>query len=117
MLKWGSMHLVVRRVVQCLYVHETGRRLPDTHESRVASAEVLSQFGMEEVDEFRQRFVEPLAQQKWNLVADNQFAYSVIHTSRPFVSVWGLVFYGILPFVGFTSPKAHLLAGQTGKVS
>ena len=107
-VEMGRIHMVIRRVVQCLYVHETGTRLPDTHESRVASNEVLSHFGPEKVEEFRNLFVEPLVQQEWKVVAAGQFAYSVIHTNRPFVSVWGLVFYGVLPFVGFTGRRVRL---------
>ncbi len=106
-VEMGRIHMVIRRIVQCLYVHDTGTRLPDTHESRVASNEVLSQFGPEKVEEFRQTFIEPLSRQEWEHVADNQFAYSVIHTNRPFVSVWGMVFYSVLPFVGFTGPKVR----------
>ena len=105
----GRIHLVVRRIVQCLYLHETGTMLPiETHESRVASVEMLQQFGLDEVDQFRSSFIEPLANQELKLYANSQFAYSVIHTSKPFVSVWSLLFYGILPFIGFTSTKVQL---------
>jgi len=74
------IHAVIRRIVQCLYAHETGNRLPNTHESRVASLEVLSRLGPDKVREFHTEFVEPLANQEWRLVAKRQFAYSVIHT-------------------------------------
>ncbi len=38
----GRIHLVVRRIVQCLYLYETGTKLPtETHESRVLSMEML----------------------------------------------------------------------------
>ena len=104
-VEMGRIHLVIRRIVQGLYAHETGTRLPDTHESRVASNEVLSHFGPEKVEEFRSLFIKRLVHQKWRVVADNQFAYSVVHTNRPFVSVWGLVFYSVLPFVGFTGRR------------
>jgi hypothetical protein len=106
-VEMGRIHMVIRRVVQCLYAHETGRRLPDTHESRVASTEVLSQFEQEKREEFRKLFVARLIEHKWNIVAGNQFAYAVIHTERPFVPVWGMTFYGSLPFVGFTGRKTQ----------
>jgi hypothetical protein len=106
-IEMGRIHLVIRRTVLCLYAHETRTILPDTHESRVASLEVLSRYGANKVEEFSRMFIEPLTLQKWNRIAGNQFAYSVIHTNRPFVSVWGLMFYDILPFVGFTGPKVE----------
>jgi hypothetical protein len=107
-VEMGRIHTVIKRTVQCLYLHETGEKLPDTHEVRVASLEVLAQLGPEKAQEFRRDFIEPLAQQALKLVADNQFAYSVIHTSGQFVSVWGLIFYGILPFVAFTGRKVRM---------
>ncbi len=78
---------VTKRKVQCLYLYEDGEKLPNTHEVRVASMEGLAQLGPEKAQEFRRDFVEPLAQQELKLVVDIQFAYSVINTSRPFVSV------------------------------
>ncbi len=43
-----------------------------------------------------------------HLYANKQLAYWVIHTGKPFVSVWALLFYGILPFIGFTGPKVKV---------
>jgi hypothetical protein len=108
-VEMGRIHAVIKRTVQCLYLHETGDKLPDTHEVRVASLEVLAQLGPEKAQEFLGDFVEPLAHQALKRVADNQFAYSVNHTNRQFVSVWGLIFYGILPFVAFTGRKVRML--------
>jgi hypothetical protein len=102
------IHAVIKRTVQCLYLHEIGQKLPDTHEVRVASLEVLAQLGLENAEEFGRDFIEPLARRRVKLVADGQFAYSVISTSCQFVSVWGLIFYGILPFVALTGSKGSL---------
>ena len=102
----GRIHLVVRRIVQCLYLHETGAKLPtETHESRVLSMELLGKMGPDKPQELREDYIEPLMNEPIRHYANSQFVYSVIHTGRPFVSVWGLLFYGILPFIGFTGPK------------
>lgn len=101
-VEMGRIHKVIRRVIQCLYMHETGRRLLDTHQPSVASIEVVSRLEPKKKAAFSRLFLERLAQQEWRSVADGQFAYSVIHTDRPFVSVWGLSFYGTLPFVALT---------------
>lgn len=104
----GRIHAVIKRTVQCLYLHEVGEKLPDTYEVGVVSLDSLAQFAHEEIQEFRRDFVEPLCQTEQRLIADNQFGYSVMNTSRPFVSVWALVFYGVWPFVALTGPKNRI---------
>ena len=105
----------MRRIVQCLYLHGTGTKLPtETHESRVLSLEMLGTMEPDRPQTLRENFIEPLMKEPIHLYANNQFAYWVIHTGQPFVSVWALLFYGILPFVGFTglkvdTPQANLL--------
>ncbi len=105
----GRIHLVVRRIVQCLYLHETGTKLPtETHESRVLSMEMLGTMDPDRPQKLREDFIEPLMKEPIHLYANNQFAYWVIHTGKPFVSVWALLFFGILPFIGFTGPKVKV---------
>ncbi|WP_145201214.1 hypothetical protein [Thalassoglobus polymorphus] len=102
----GRIHLVVRRIVQCLYLHETGTSLPvQTHESRVLSIESLGRMEADRPQKLRDDIITPLMQEPINLYADNQFAYWVTHTNVPFVSAWALLFYGRLPFIGFTGKK------------
>lgn len=102
----ARIHLVVRRIVQGLYYHDTGTVLPpDTHESRVLSMEMLSMMESDAPQKLRDEFIEPLMKEPIHVYADNQFAYWVIHTGKPHVSVWALLFYGVLPFIGFTGPK------------
>lgn len=102
----GRIHKVVRRIVQCLYLYDTGTKLPtETHESRVLSMEMLATMGEDAPQKLQHDFIEPLMKEPIHLYANNQFAYWVIHTNKPFVSVWALLFYGRLLFVGFTGPK------------
>ena len=109
----GRIHAVVRRIVQCLYLYETGLKLPTvTHEARVVSIEMLQEFEPAERAEFQKRFIEPLARQDLKLVASNQFGYSVIHTGRPYVSAWTLLFYGSLPFVRFPTGRKQPTLGK-----
>ena len=104
----GRIHLVVRRIVQCLYLHETGTKLPtETHESRVLSIEMLGKMEPDRPKMLREDFIDPLMEEPIHLYANKQFAYWVIHTCEPFVSVWALLFYGALPFIGFTGPKTR----------
>lgn len=105
----GRIHLVIRRTVQCLYLHDTGTKLPtETHETRVASIEMLSKMEPGSTTRLHETFINPLMKEPIHLYAGNQFAYWVIHTGKPFVSVWALLFYGTLPFVGFTGPKVKV---------
>ena len=68
-------------------------------------------FGMMEPDgpqKLREDFIQPLMKEPIHLYTNNQFAYWVIHTGKPFVSVWALLFYGTLPFIGFTGSKVNV---------
>ena len=104
----ARMHVVVERTVQCLYLHETGKRLnPVTHELTALGDDYLSQFSPEEVEEFQRNFVIPLSDP--TVIGDNAFAYASIHTSRDSVSAWGLMFYGAFPFVALTGPRKRPL--------
>jgi hypothetical protein len=74
--------------------------------------EMLARMEPEAPQRIREDFIEPLMQEPIHGCADNQFAYRVIHTNRLFVSVWAVLFYGVLPFIGFTGPKVNVPAGQ-----
>ena len=69
--------------------------------------EMLGTMQEDEAQELREDFIEPLMKEPIHLYANSQFAYWVIHTGEPFVSVWALLFYGVLPFIGFTGPKVQ----------
>lgn len=99
------IHSVLERTVQCLYLHETGRRLPQTHEATAFSDEFLAQLGSEKAHQFQHDFVLPLAQQDPKIIGNGQFAYSMIHTTHDYVSVWGLLFYQRVPFVVLTGTR------------
>lgn len=105
----SRIHLVVRRIVQCLYLHHTGIKLPtETHESRVLSIESLAAMDPDAPRRLREDFLDQMAKEPNHIYANNQFSYRVIQTEKPFVSVWALVFYGKLPFVAFTGPKVNV---------
>ncbi len=96
------LHNVVERTVQCLYLHETGKRIPETHRVIAIGEDFLKQFGPEQIRKFREDFVNPLAELDPTIIGEDAFAYAVIHTSRDFVSVWALLFYGSVPFLALT---------------
>ena len=72
------------------------------------SEEMLDKIEPDRRQKLHEDFIEPLMKEPIHLYANNQFAYWVIHTEKPFVSVWALLFYGVLPFMGFTGPKVEV---------
>jgi hypothetical protein len=107
--------LVVEWTVKCLYLHETGKRIPDTHEVIALSDDYLSQFDAPWIRKFQREFVEPLCKLDPKVNGKDCFAYAYIHTSKEFVSVWGILFYGSVPFVALTGIRPPLWARATAK--
>lgn len=107
------LHVVVERIVQCLYLHETGKRLDlETHEVSALCDDYLNQFDEGEQRQFHENFVIPLSQLDPTIIGDDVFAYASIHTPKAFVSVWGLLFYGSVPFIALTGPRKRPLRGE-----
>jgi hypothetical protein len=100
---------VVERTVQCLYAHETGRRIPDTHEVLALNDDYLKQFEPDWVRDFQRDFVQPLAELNPKVVCPDAFAYACIYTTVSFTSVWGLLFYRSMPFVALTALRKRPL--------
>ena len=105
--KVWRIHEVIKRTIQCLYLYETGTRLPDDHCVSVMSDLLFQSFSVEKQTEFRDTFVAPLNHVSPSVIADGQFAYSVVYMPDLSLSIWSLVFYGRLGYIGFTAPNSH----------
>jgi hypothetical protein len=99
------IHAVVERTVRCLYYHETGRRIPEVNEVSIVCNDFLRQFSPEKISDFQRTFVRPLTELAPTIIGGDAFAFASIHTNQEFVSIWGLLFYGYLPFVALTGNR------------
>jgi hypothetical protein len=104
------LHKVVERAVQCLYLHDTGRRLNEqTHEVFALGEDYLQQFSPEEIAQFQRDFIGSLSEREPTIIGNGTFAYAAIHTSSEFVSFWGLLFYGSFAFIALTGTRRRPL--------
>ena len=103
------LHSVVERTVQCLYLHETGQRIPETHEVIAIGEDSMKQLKPDRIRRLQENFMLPLAELDPKIIGGDAFAYAVIHTGRAFVSAWGLLFYGSVPFIALTTTRKRPL--------
>ena len=89
---------VVKRTVRGLFYTETGKRLPDTHDIAVVTAQELSDQEPVFTQEFLRTMVDPLRHIPPKVLGDNVFQYRYVMGNFP-VSVWKLVYYGRIPFI------------------
>ncbi len=108
------IHAVIEQTVRCLYLHETGERIPQVNEVSVFCNDFLRQFNKEKVIDFHETFVVPLAEQTPKTIGGDTFAYSWIDTGEAFGSIWGLVFYGYMPFVALTGTRQKKVVDVAG---
>lgn len=97
---------VVERIVRGFYFAERGSPLGLANEVRVYANEDLQQETQDVLDELTKNILLPLAAQTPKVIGDNVFSYRFhIPDENPMYSVWGLSFYGAIPFLCLTGPR------------
>lgn len=101
------IHKVVERTVRGLFYHESRRRLADGYGVEVRCNDSLADAPAEYLAEFCETICDPLSQIPPTVIGNDIFSYRfVITRENPDVSVWGLIFYGNVPFVALTGPES-----------
>jgi len=104
----NRVHEVIRRIGRCLYLYETGERLPPTHGVKAVSMEMMSQHSLAYNQRIKEAILQPLSEQPLRVVAGGMFAYSFLHEEATGASVCGMVFYGVLPFAAVFANERRL---------
>lgn len=96
---------VVERTVRGLFAHEMCMRLADGYDVLVHSDDSLGDQLPEHVASLQKTVLGPLLRIPSKVIGDNVFSYRFLRTNEdPFVTVWGMIFYGNIPFLAFTGP-------------
>lgn len=96
---------VVERVVRGLYFAEVCIPLGLDNRVKVVLNEDLFAESKEFIEELKRTILDPLSSRKAKVIGDNVFIYRYhIVEEDPFVSIWGISFYGSVPFLCFTGP-------------
>jgi hypothetical protein len=91
--------------VRGLYFTESGNPLGLNNEVRVYADEDLEEQPVDVLEQLKQTILNPLATLPPKIIGDNIFLYRYqIMTENPLVSVWGVSFYGHVPFLAMTAP-------------
>ncbi len=101
------IHKVVERIVRCLFLHETGRRLDDDSTVHIFSDDSLACSNPITVSDFVQQIVRPLYALGAKTIGGEAFSYRFWLTPEKRDSVWGITFYESVRFVGLTKDRAH----------
>ncbi len=97
---------VVERVVRGFYFAESFQPLGQNNNVNVLSDDDLINESEEVIEELTQNILLPLASIEPKIIGDNIFTYRHhITDENPAYSVWGLSFYGHVPFFCITGPK------------
>jgi hypothetical protein len=97
---------VVERTVRGLYFAESGNPLGLNNEVRVYSNEDLEEQPQDVIDQFKQTILIPLAAYPPKVIGNNVFLYRHhIVKENPLFSIWGVSFYGQVPFLAMTGPR------------
>ncbi len=100
------IHRVVERTVRGLYFAESGNPLGLNNEVRVYSNEDLEGQPQDVMDQLKQTILIPLATYPPKVIGNNVFLYRhQIVKENPLFSVWGVSFYGRVPFLTMTGPR------------
>ncbi len=96
---------VVGRIVRGLYFAESGKPLGLNNEVRVYTDEDLAEQSVEVIQELKQTILNPLASLPPRIIGHDIFLYRYqIMKGNPFISVWGMSFFGHVLFLAITAP-------------
>jgi hypothetical protein len=100
---------VVERTVRGLYFTKLGNPLGLNNEVRVYQNEDLEGYPQDVIDQLTQKILTPLATYPPNVIGNNVFLYRYhIAKENRLFSVWGVSFYGQVPFLVMTGPPSHI---------
>jgi hypothetical protein len=108
----GRLSRVARRVITGLYFHEFGERLPDTHEAVAWQESGLQRVGEATRAQLRQwcNFAQSAPEKT---IGEDVFSYWYQPVpDEAHVSVWVLIFYKTVGFIGLTGAKDKLSAAR-----
>ena len=98
---------VVERIVRGFYFAEVCVPLGLKNGVKILLNEDLLAEPKDFIEELKQTILEPLSSKDAKVIGDNIFIYRYhIAEENPAVSVWGLSFYGFVPFLCFTGPDS-----------
>jgi hypothetical protein len=96
---------VVERVVRGLYFAESGNPLGLNNEVRIYA----NQEPDDVLEQLKQTILIPLATYPPKVIGNNVFLYRYhIVEESPVFSVWGVSFYGQVPFLAMTGPPSQI---------
>jgi len=98
---------VVERIVRGFYFAEVCVPLGPNNGVKIVLNEDLLVEPKDFIEELKKTILEPLASKDAKVIGDNIFIYRYhIAEENPAVSVWGMSFYGSVPFLCFTGPDS-----------
>jgi hypothetical protein len=95
------LHEVIQRTACCVYLHETGERLPTGHSIQVIDLESVMKCNEADRQHFIQEAVVPLEQQPTRMAAGGQFSYSLMRTGDPHRAICEMTLYDTLTYFAF----------------
>jgi hypothetical protein len=105
---------VVQRIVRGLYFIESGNPLGLENDVRVFDEEDLQGQSSEFLQQLKQNILNPLSNLKPKIIGNNVFLYRFyIIKEKPLFSVWGMAFYGRVPYLTITA-SPHSIEDKLG---